>query len=82
LNISAFLSLSTRFQMHSQTFPIHDTLGTATVDIMKSEDGYYHLPLKNLQTVNLTRSPAKARFGRPYCPINLMLTLSPSLIDF
>ena len=34
--------------------------------------------------VNLfvTRSPAKARFGRPYCPINLILTLSPSLIDF
>ena len=29
-----------------------------------------------------TRSPAKARFGRPYCPINLILTLSPSLIDF
>jgi len=30
----------------------------------------------------LTRSPAKARGGRPYCPINLILTLSPSLIDF
>ena len=23
-----------------------------------------------------------ARDGRPYCPINLILTLSPSLIDF
>ena len=29
-----------------------------------------------------TRIPAKARFGRPYCPINLIITLSPSLIDF
>jgi len=29
-----------------------------------------------------TRILAKARFGRPYCPINLILTLSPSLIDF
>jgi len=29
-----------------------------------------------------TRSPAKAWGGRPYCPINLILTLSPSLIDF
>jgi len=31
-------------------------------------------PLEQLKT----RTPAKARFGRPYCPI----TLSPSLIDF
>ena len=29
-----------------------------------------------------TRSPAVARGGRPYCLINLILTLSPSLIDF
>ena len=30
----------------------------------------------------LTRIPAVARGGRPYCPINLILTFSPSLIDF
>jgi len=30
----------------------------------------------------VTRIPAKARFGRPYYHINLILTLSPSLIDF
>ena len=29
-----------------------------------------------------TRSPAVPRGGRRYCPINLILTLSPSLIDF
>jgi len=31
---------------------------------------------------DITRSPAVARGGRPYCLINLILTLSPSLIDF
>jgi len=30
----------------------------------------------------LTSIPAKARLGRPYCPINLILTLSPSLTDY
>jgi len=55
------------------------------------EDGEMYLlvpdhpgcPGQSLETaVKWTRSSAKARFGRPYCPINLILTLSPSLIDF
>jgi len=33
-------------------------------------------------TRKITRGPAVARRGRPYCRINLILTISPSLIDF
>jgi len=58
----------------------------------KAENGEYDLlPGVIVHVVSLAsdfseslirRIPAKARFGRPYCPINLIVTLSPSLIDF
>ena len=35
-----------------------------------------------VSSMNKTRSPAVARDGRLYCRINLILTPSPSLIDF
>jgi len=44
----------------------------------RGETGSRNRPMVAIQT----RSPAVARGGRPYCLINLILTLSPSLIDF
>ena len=52
---------------------------------MKPEKYKKHHTASGAQRLRLdikTSIPAKARFGRPYCPINLILTLSPSLIDF
>ena len=65
----------------SQTFILHPP--TPSFEVTPSKFTKTKNPFRVTQsTEDSTRSPAKARFGRPYCPINLILTLSPSLIDF
>ena len=64
---------------HNERCPVpsyNNNQGRPTTSIHKFNHGISSAAGKE------TRSPAKARFGRPYCPINLILTLSPSLIDF
>ena len=60
------------------------TLSLTTLPVVTNNQHYTfaHISASLKSTRKSTRSPAVARDGRPHCPINLILTLNPSLINF